>query len=165
MLKQVKQKDLRDLRRKWHDEQNGICPILKVPIPFEQTVVDHQHKLKAELADETGKGLCRGAIDRFANALEGKITNNFKRLGLNKYIELPEFLRNLADYLETNKIHEEEQFIHPREAPARPKLKKSNYNKLVKVVSGKQKVPKYTGNASKGILKLYENYSVRPEYY
>jgi hypothetical protein len=165
MLIQLKHKQLKELRERWHKEQNGVCPILKVPIPLDQMVIDHQHKLKAELADETGKGLCRGCIDRFANALEGKISNNFKRLGLNKHTDLPSFLRNLADYLEDNKIHTDEKYIHPNEAPPKPKLKKSNYNKLVKLIGEKQKVPKYTGNLSKRLKALYEKYDLDPEFY
>tara|TARA_R110002020_G_scaffold441478_2_gene652268 strand:- start:7507 stop:8004 length:498 start_codon:yes stop_codon:yes gene_type:complete len=165
MLVQLKQGDLKKLRKKWYDEQNGICPILKCEIPFDRTCVDHQHKLKAELADETGKGICRGCIDRSANALEGKISNNFKRLGLNKYTDLPSFLRNLADYLDENKIQEDTQYIHPNEAPPKPKVKKSSYNKLVKAVNKQQKVPKYTGNLSKNLKALYEKYNLEPEFY
>jgi hypothetical protein len=165
MLIQLKGKDLRPLKEKWHTEQGGMCPILKVAVPLEKMCVDHQHKLKAEAADENGRGICRGAIDMQANALEGKISNNFKRLGLNKYIDLPSFLRNLADYLEKNKSHEDIKYIHPSEAPPKIKLKKSSYNKLVKTVNDKQKVPKYTGNYTKSLQALYEKYELEPEFY
>ncbi len=168
MLIQVKGSELKALREKWYNEQDGVCPILKVKIPLERAVVDHQHKLKSEEADETGKGLCRGCIDRSANALEGKISNNFRRLGLNKYIDLPSFLRNLADFLEKNKIHEEDQYIHPTEAPSKPKLMKSNFNKLIKAMKNdpkSRKLPKYTKNYTKNLQSLYEKYDITPEFY
>ncbi len=168
MLVQLKSSELKDLRKKWHDEQNGICPILKQEIAFEDTVCDHQHKLKAEEADETGKGICRGCISRYANAMEGKITNNYKRYGLDKYMDIPDFLRSLADYLEHNKIDEEVKYIHPNEAPSKPKLKKASYNKLIKAVDGKQKVPDFKdkkGNFTKPLQKLFEKYDVTPEFY
>src|SRR5574344_315655 len=111
----LKQNDLKPLKEKWAKEQNFICPILKKEIPLEKLVIDHLHKLKSEEPGLDGKGCCRGAIDFRVNALEGKITNNFKRLGLEKDIKLPEFLRNLADYLEHNHLSDEILFVHPTE--------------------------------------------------
>ncbi len=164
---QLEQKEIKGLKEKWHNEQGEICPLLKQYIPLDKMVLDHQHKLKAELPDETGKGLCRGAIQFQANALEGKITNAFKRLGLDKYITLVEFLRNMADYLEHNKIQEGEHYIHPTEKPRKPILMKSSYNKLVKLIDGKQKIPEYRGkrgNYTKGLEKLYVKYNLEPEF-
>ena len=164
---QLESKEIKSLKEKWHKEQNNICPLLKQEFPLDKMVLDHQHKLKAELPDETGKGLCRGAIQFQANALEGKFTNAFKRLGLDKYIDMVDFLRNLADYLEHNKIHEGEHYIHPTEKPRKPILMKSSYNKLVKAIDGKQKVPDYKqkrGNLTKALEKLFEKYGVEPEF-
>ena len=164
---QLKQKDLKEVRERWFNELNGICPLLGNEYPLEEFVVDHQHKLVKELADETGKGLCRGAIQFQANALEGKISNSFKRLGLDKHIDLVTFLRNLADYLESNKIHTDEKLIHPNEAPRKPTLMKSSYNKLVKLIDGKQKIPEYKskrGNLTKPLERLFEKYELEPEF-
>jgi len=94
-------------------------------------VVDHKHKLKANPAGPNGDGLVRGAIDRFANALEGKITNNWKRMGLGKYTDLPTYLRNLADYLENPPC--EQKYIHPSEKPKVKKLGKRVFNKIAKL--------------------------------
>jgi hypothetical protein len=55
-LIQLKAKDLKPLKEKWHIEQNQICPILKKQFSLDEMVVDHEHKLKSELPDETGKG-------------------------------------------------------------------------------------------------------------
>ena len=134
MLNQLKQKDVNALKEKWYKEQGCVCPLFGKEYPLDKVVLDHQHKLKAELPDETGKGLCRGVIHFQANSIEGKITNAFKRYGGPDHIDLITYLRNLADYLEHNKIHTDEKFIHPSEEPRAPKLMKSSYNKLVKTI-------------------------------
>ena len=119
MLKQLKQKDLKPLKEKWFKEQNGICPLFGKEFPIEDFCVDHFHRrCKSDLPDEeTGRGLCRGCLNFRANSIEGKITNAFIRYGGHEFINLPTFLRNLANYLEHNKIHTNEKFIHPSEEP------------------------------------------------
>ncbi len=170
-LVEMKSKDIKPLKQKWYDEADGICPVLKKKVEFDKCVIDHQHKLKSELPDETGKGICRGAIEFRANALEGKITNNFKRLGLDKDIDLSEFLRNLADYLDSNKIDEDVLYIHPNEVPKEKKLKKSSYNKLVKIVkkdpNHKKKIPDYpkSGKITKPLKELFQKINMEPEFY
>jgi hypothetical protein len=168
-LVQLKGGDLKPLREKWWNEGGRKCPILDQEIPFDETVVDHQHKLKAEKADETGKGICRGCLSSRANAWEGKITNSFKRLGLYKYTDIVTALRNLADYLEKNHIHTDDTlYIHPNEAPRRRKVKKACYNKLIsamKKTGDKRKRPKYTGNESQTLTKLMEEYDIEIEFY
>lgn len=165
-LIQLKQKDLKDIKTKWWEENNKECPILKLEFPLNDMVIDHQHKLKSELPDSTGKGICRGSIQRFANALEGKIWNNFKRMGLDRHISLPEFLRNLADYLEKNKINEDILYIHPLEEPKKPKLTKVSYNKLCKEIKLDGKVlPKYSTTLTKQLEKLFIKYNIQPEFY
>lgn len=152
---------MKELKEKWYDEQKGICPVLKAKIPLNKVVMDHCHRKKSEpCSEETGKGLCRGAIDFRANALEGKITNNFKRLGLDKEYFLPEVLRNLADYLEFNHNSDEITYVHPSERPRKPKLSKRCYSTLQKKVQGKQRMPAYTGNLTKPLKKLFEKYKV-----
>ena len=142
MLVELKTKEIKEIKEKWHTAQNNICPILKREFPLDEMVLDHQHKLKSEEPDETGKGLCRGAIQRFANALEGKIVNNFKRMGLDKFIDLPTFLRNLADYLEENHIQDTVKYVHPLEVRKDPKMSKKNYNKVKKLYNAEEFIPK-----------------------
>lgn len=165
-LIQLKGKDLLELKRRLHEEQGGVCPLLEKEFPLEDMVIDHKHKKKADPAGPNGDGLVRGAINRFANVIEGKITNNWKRTGL-EYTDadLPTFLRNLADYLENPPC--EQIYIHPSEAPRHRKLKKSSYNRLVKVVGNRQRIPPYPrkGRLTKALEKLYEKYSVDIEYY
>lgn len=166
-LIQLKQKDLLPLKDKLHRAQGNVCPLLGIELPLEDMVIDHKHKLKRNPAGPNGDGLVRGAIGRFANAIEGKITNNWKRTGL-EYVEgtdLPTYLRNLADYLEDPPC--EQIYIHPSEAPPIPRLKKSCYNTLVKEVNGRQKVPAYprSGKMTKKLQALFEKYNIGIEYY
>lgn len=168
VLVQLKQKDMKALKEKWYKEQDGYCPLFNKQYPIEKFSLDHRHKLKHELPDESGKGCCRGLINFQANSIEGKITNAFRRYGGDKEIDLILFLRNLADYLEHNKIHSDPsgiKYIHPTEEPKALKLMKSSYKRLVKVIAGKQKVPEYNGKLTKKLEELYKKYMVVPEFH
>ena len=99
------------------------------------------------------------------NALEGKIANNFKRLGLNKETDLPSLLRNLADYLERPNL----PYIHPSEKPKSQKLMKSSYNKLIKelqLINYNKPVPPFPKNKklSKKLQKLYDLVELEPSF-
>lgn len=62
-LKYLKQSELKEFRKKQYDKQGGICPILKIKIPFEDCVLDHRHSTKNE-ALGNGVGCLRGVIQR-----------------------------------------------------------------------------------------------------
>jgi hypothetical protein len=132
-LVQLTQASGRELRLRIHAEQNEICPLLKIKIPVEDTALDHKHKRKQDPCGPNGDGLVRGVISFRANSLEGKIANAWKRqfgYDTNKHpVPLPDFLRNLADYLEYPPI--EQIYVHPTEKVKRPKLQASKFN-LVK---------------------------------
>lgn len=132
-LIQLTQASGKELRLRIHAEQNEICPLLKIKIPVEDTALDHKHKRKQDPCGPNGDGLVRGVISFRANSLEGKITNAWKRqfgFDTSKHpVSLPDFLRNLADYLENPPI--EQIYVHPTEKLKRPKLKASKFN-LVK---------------------------------
>lgn len=165
-LIQLEQKDLKGFREEIYRKNSGICPILKKVVPFEKTVVDHQHKLKSEVSGIDGKGLVRGVIDFRVNSLEGKITNLWKRLGLEKEIELPNLLRNLADYLNDNLQKEEIKYIHPAEKIQIPKISKSKYNALKKAYekSGrKAKFPEFpkSGKITEKLQKLFGEFGIQ----
>jgi len=161
---QLNQKDLAPLREKLHKEQQGICPLLNQYFPVIKCVVDHQHRAKHEPIGEGGGGLIRGCIQFQANSMEGKIWNAWKRYGLSKFnITLPNFLRNLADYLERDNL----PYIHPSEKPKAPKLSKKCYKELVQSLKGtKCKVPKYpsTGKLTKGLATLFEQQKIEVRY-
>lgn len=163
-LIQLEQSELAEFKKKKYQEQNGICPLLGIKVPLEQMACDHKHRTKAETIGENGCGLIRGLIHLQANSLEGKISNGFKRYGLHKFgISLPDFLRNLADYLENAKTN----LIHPSEKAKKQKITKTCYNKLAKVARGKEKLPSYpkSGKLTVKLEKLFLKYNVNVEYY
>lgn len=147
-LSQLEQKDLKKFREDQHEKQNRICPILNKEFPIEKMTVDHKHKRKDEDPDLDGKGLIRGVIEFRANSMEGKITKSWKRVfGNNAPISLPEYLRNLADYLENPPL-DHLKLIHPNEK-VREYLMKSHYNKIKKWHLSKypnKKFPHYPKN-------------------
>lgn len=131
------QKETQDIKRILHESSNGICPLLGTEIPLDKSVADHQHKLKAESCtnwEDGGKGLIRGAIEFRANAVEGKIVNAWSRYGLGKEgYDLPTYLRNLADYLESPPAKElDECYAYYSEKPKRTKVKISEYKRVAK---------------------------------
>ena len=132
-LIQLTQASAKELRLKLHIEQNEICPLLGIYIPPEDTALDHKHKKKSDPCGPNGDGLVRGVISFRANSLEGKITNAWRRqFGFDESkhpISLPNFLRNLANYLENPPV--EQIYVHPTEKLKRPKLNKNQFN-LVK---------------------------------
>lgn len=163
--KSIKTGELKALREEFWINQNKTCPLLGVELPLEEFVLDHKHRKNksCQIGEESG-GLIRMAIQRQCNALEGKIFNNWRRYGLDRFgISLPTFLRNLADYLERDTTN----IIHPSEQPALPVLTKTSYNKLSKVITGKDKMPGYKGKQklTKGLVKLFKKYNIEPEFY
>ena len=163
-MTQLKQADLSTWKKEQYEKQNGICPILGIKIPLEDFVVDHQHRTKAEPVGENGAGMIRGAISRQANSWEGKVVNSFRRYGLHKFgVDICDALDNLSMYLRTYKTN----LIHPSEKPKEPKITKTCYNKLVKAVNGKEKVPEFpkSGKLTKKLSLLFNKYNVDVHYY
>ena len=168
MLISMKSTDIKKLKQIIHTENNGICPLLNIKVDVEKMVIDHIHKLKSELPSEQ-KGTVRNAIEFRANAMEGKITNNWKRyFGADESkhpIPLPEYLRNLANYLEKGAYVDKEgnYFIHPSEVVKEPKLGKREFNKISKAYSIKfpnkkpLEFPK-SGKWTKQLLELKEEF-------
>jgi len=171
-LIQLKQKNIKELKEKLWLENNKICPLLGIEVELDKMVLDHIHKLKNEECSEQ-KGTIRNALEFRANAMEGKITNNWKRYfgadETNHPISLPDFLRNLADYLEAGAYQDEEGnfYIHPSEEPKAQKVSKRNYNKLKKEygLSGrKKKFPDFpkSGKLTVGLKVLFEEFNIEP---
>ncbi|MFA7287361.1 MAG: endonuclease domain-containing protein [Melioribacteraceae bacterium] len=166
-LIQLKHSDLPILKKKMYEEQNGICPILKVKFPLESFVIDHMHGSKGKEIGENGSSCCRGAISAQSNSWEGKVTNSFIRYGLHKFgVDIWDVLRNLADYLENARTN----FIHPTERPKVPKFTKVSYNNLVKEIkkkNRKEKIPDYpkSGKLTKKFGELFRKYKIEVKYY
>ena len=175
---ELKNKDIKILKQKLYTQNNGICPLLKIPIPFDKMALDHIHKLNSE-PYATNKGTIRNAIEFRANTLEGTISNKFKRLygaDVSKHpISLPDFLRNLANYLEEGAYCETSvetmtYMIHPTEVPKAKKVKKSSFNKMLKM--HKQKYPKKkppvypkSKKLTKLLKKLFLEFNITSFYY
>lgn len=177
-MKQINQKDLKKIRKFFHKKQNGICPILKMKFPVEDMVCDHSHTSNAKNLNKPEEaGLIRGIIHRQANTIEGKVTNSFIRTGLHKFdITLPEFLRNLADFIENPPmIHL--QYKHPTEKSKIKRLKKTSITKLEKLFVKNypnRKIPscfEYKGKdvkkgkkMTKTLEKFYIEFDLKPSY-
>jgi len=180
-LIKMKRSDIKLLRDKLWEQNNGVCPLLNIDIPKDKTVLDHIHKLNNEEVSEQ-KGTIRNAIDFRANAIEGKITNAYKRyFGTDESkhpTKLSTFLRNLADYLEKGAYMDEHgnYYIHPNELPKPKQVSKRNYNRLKKLYDKetfnpfnpkskkKKKFPDYpkSKKLTKELKLLFEQYNIPP---
>ena len=154
-LIQLSTKTASILRKKQWQEQSHCCSVLNKEIFFEDSVLDHLHKLKKEIPGPGGKGLVRGVLDYRVNGFEGYITKKYKRQGLTKLIPLPELLRNLADYLEQPTC--QQIFIYPSEKVMAPFLKISEYKRIVKYYNvmfpRRKKIPPYPPSKIKKVGK------------
>lgn len=147
MFVEMKASEVKPLKEKLWNKNNKKCPLLGIEVPLDKMALDHIHKLKSEDYAEQ-KGTIRDAIEFRANAMEGKITNNWKRyFGADETkhpISLSDYLRNLADYLERGAYEEEGiYYVHPSEVPKEPIVKKSQYNKLKKEYTLQGRVKKF----------------------
>ena len=94
-MQYIKQSDLKDWR---NQNSTNKCPITSADM--EDCVVDHSH--------DTGR--VRGVLHRQSNVLLGKIENAWKRyVQKSSAVQLPEALRNMADYLEKDDL----DLLHP----------------------------------------------------
>lgn len=153
--KQLKNKDIPEIREKILKEQKGICPICEEEV--NAPCLDHEHVKKIR-----GSGQIRGVICRNCNIFIAKAENNSIRCGV-KIKNLPKILRNIADYLEKQQY----PYIHPTEAPKVKQLKKTSYKKLKKVYDKKRKFPPYpkSKKLTKELSLLFKEYNIKPEYY
>ena len=153
--------ELKPFREDLAHAQGLICPICDKERELQHFVVDHQHKTKGEKNGHRGAGMIRGVICFMCNSTEGRMLAKFKRSGLNKDVNFGDYLRALADYLDTPTTH----FIHPTEKVKVPKLMKRPFNKIKKIHDEqfpKRKKLEYpkSGKASKLIKELAEEYNI-----
>lgn len=130
---QLKYKDVKILKEELHKKQSNICPLLGVEFDADEMVLDHKHKRKDDPIGIDGDGLVRGAVHKFANRLEGKVSKFYVRYAFGRHIDLPSLLRNLADYLENPPC--DQKYIHPTEKKKEKKLGKRVFNKIKKEYS------------------------------
>ena len=160
-IEQMEAKDLRQFREDLAHNQELKCPICTLTRELGDFVVDHQHKTKGEKNGHRGAGMIRGVICFMCNATEGRMLAKFKRSGLNKDIAFQDYLRALADYLDTPVTN----LLHPNEKVKEPKLMKRPFNKIKKIHD--EKFPKRkklvypkSGKATKIIKELAEEFNI-----
>ena len=152
----LKQNEIKQLKETLWKDNDEYCPICSKQYPLDKMVLDHSHKKKVK-----GSGLIRGSICSLCNVMLGKIENNSLRYKISAS-DLPSVLRSMADYLEQEHL----PFLHPTEKEPEPKLKKTSFNKLLKVYNGKKEI-KYpsSGKLTKQLLELFNKYNIQPEFY
>lgn len=115
----LKQSQIKEFREKLYNLNNQSCPILKQPLSKERAVLDHIHKQRQTDDITESSGVIRNTIDKDVNLFLGKIENGYKRYIRNNTknnIELPDLLRNIADYIEKGSYKENNTvFSHPSE--------------------------------------------------
>lgn len=155
-IRQLRTKDLPEIREQILRKQNGICPICEREIT--NPCLDHHHKKRLK-----GTGLIRGVLCRSCNVFIAKSENNAVRYAV-PLERLSVILRNMAAYFE----QEHYPYMHPSEAPPHQKLQKSSYNQLTKHLKemGK-KIPAYprAGKMTKELQELFEKYGIAPKFY
>ena len=120
----------RALKKKLWLQAGGFCPVLKQRVKVKDTVLDHKHKLKAQASGPYGRGLVRGSIFDQVNGFEGMVAKKYKKQGLHNFIELPDLLENLAEYLRNPPCPQ--IYIYPSEKPKAPTFGKRDYDKICK---------------------------------
>lgn len=155
-MTQLNHSDVKDVRLQLLEEQQSICPLCGTKIEVCDAVLDHDHDT----------GLIRGVLHNICNAIEGVLKHKFRRGGGAKYTEYQTFLDNLVVYLKKA----QHPMIHPSEKPKEPKLMKSSYNELLRVLKKqghKKKVPPYPKlkKMTKALQELYDAYDVAPKFY
>ena len=160
-LRQLKQSEVKEIRAKILESQGFRCAICGKLLTPEDSVLDHQHKIKkSDPNGENGNGLVRGVLCREDNCLEGKIFNNMMRYRqIRTDEERIDFLERLIAYYKQRKY----PLIHPSEAAKEPEVSKRNFNRLQKVYSGKKPLeyPK-SGKLTKSLKALFEKYNIPP---
>lgn len=137
MLYTTKTYEISELEPLTQSTQNSLkekllseCDICKLCNKIiQKPVLDHQHLTKKETIGVNGAGLIRGVICNNCNQLLGKIESNSKRFLREN---LPNFLRNAANYLEIDNL----PYIHSSETKRlKTPFKKSEYNKAIRTLA------------------------------
>lgn len=156
-FRQLKAKDIKPLRKHILRKQKGICLICKKKV--NRPCLDHHHKKRIK-----GTGLIRGVLCSSCNVFIAKSENNSVRYGFSNK-ELPNILRNTADYLEKKQY----PYLHPSEREKPLKLGKSSFNKLKKLHDAKYtkrkplEFPK-SEKMTAPLQKLFKEFDIEPNF-
>lgn len=167
-MRQLKQKDVKEIRECILEKQDGLCAIMGTPLHPSDAALDHAHQ-DSEYHEMT-EGQIRGVLHKFANSLEGSMRAKYRRSGLAQMITFEEFLLGLYNYLMSDGY----PLLHPSFEPRPRKLMKQSYNKLKREVAQANKYlkreikfPPYpkSKRLTKRLKELYEQFGIFPEYY
>lgn len=91
-MTKIKPKDIAELRKKYYQEQLGLCALCREHIDPLEAVLDHDHK----------SGYLRGVLHRGCNAYIGSMENNLarNRISTNR---LSLILINFMNYISQHK--------------------------------------------------------------
>lgn len=157
--RQLKAKDVPELRQRLLKKQGGICPICEKTA--DAPCLDHHHVKRIK-----GSGQIRGVLCRSCNVLIAKMENNCVRYGVGAE-NLPRVLRNMALYLERPQL----PYIHPSEKEKARKITKTSYNRLKKlfVSNGGEgsRFPEYpkSGKLTVKLSEKFIEFNIEPEFY
>ena len=143
---QLKASQVKFVRDALIEKQNNECCLCKQELSIPS--LDHFHS-----KFHNGDGKIRGVLCNTCNRFIGAIENNAVRNNI-EFSELPNFLRQMADYASKDHF----PIIHPKEVKKEPPVSKRNYNLLKKeyIKSGKKpKFPEYP-KSKKLTIKLKE---------
>lgn len=150
-------KDIPELTKKLLEKQKNKCHICKNEI--KRPCLDHSHTKRIK-----GTGKIRGVLCSNCNVFLAKMENNCVRYGI-PIKDLSSILVNASYYLQRPHL----DYLHPSEAPKKPILKQSSYNKLKKLATSKaiKKIPPYprSGHLTKPLAELYNKVNIQPEFY
>ena len=97
-------KDVANVRKLLTEEQGNLCAITGIPIEDKQHILEHAHD---------DQMFVRGVASRQTNAALGICENMWTRYMKWWYPRtLPEFLRELADYIQRNKENPDTRYRH-----------------------------------------------------
>lgn len=162
-LRDLKTSEIKEVKAQILESQGFRCAICGKPLTLEESVLDHQHKMrKSDENGPDGNGLVRGALCQGCNLAEGKITNAlFRFLQIRTTKDRILFLQKLIEYYSKGTY----PFVHPTEVKKEPQVSKKNFNKLNKLYSKETgKVLEYpkSKKLTKKLKVLFEKYNISP---
>ena len=152
---QLRASQVKFIRDALIEKQNNKCCLCTKEL--DMPTLDHSHSKY-----HNGDGKIRGVLCNTCNRLVGAIENNAVRNNI-EFSELPDFLRELANYVSKEHF----SIIHPSEVKKEPPVSKRNYNLLKKEYiksSKKAKFPEYpkSKKLTVKLKQLFEEFNIEP---
>lgn len=152
---QLKPSELDTVRQELLKKQNNKCILCERDFAGDLIAcVDHDHV----------SGHVRAVLCTWCNANAGKIEQRANRAKQN--LTSMAWLMNFYKYITADHTN----YLHPSEIPKKPKVKKTSFNKMIKLFKEKypkKKVPDYpkSGTLTKSLEKLFEEFNIEDVHY